>query len=69
MKAKLAQWIVKLASYQYGVGYRALCNRRYAKEERAAKRAIYITKTYFPIAEKLDKDAMLEQMCKEGWWG
>lgn len=68
-RARAARTIVILVSDCIEIAYMAYCQRDKETEEKFANLGRRFQKILFPVARKLDKDAMVNQMVTECWWG
>lgn len=69
MRKRLAQGIVRLISKHIECAYLANCHGKTKWENYHGRNARWLQKALFPIAKRLDHDAMVEQMVNECWWG
>lgn len=68
-RTRIAQSIVILVSDCIEAAYIANCNKEKETEEMYANLGVLLQKMLFPIARRLDKNAMARQMVNECWWG
>jgi hypothetical protein len=69
MRAWLARRIVKEVSFYIETAYMANCHKQRRVERFFGRVGIWHERVLFPIARRLDKEAMVDQMIAECWWG
>lgn len=68
-RERLSRGIVKWVSGWIGTAYRANCYELPRVEDACFAVSKFFQPRLFPIANYIDKEAMLDQMANEGWWG
>jgi hypothetical protein len=69
MRARISRALVRWVSGWIGTAYYANCSRLRRVESASAWFGRNIQRATFPIARRLDRNAMTDQMVNEGWWG
>lgn len=68
-RARSARWLVYLISSFLDHSYSAHGKNHKLRSGAWARSGHLLQKPLFPIARRLDKDAMGDQMAEECWWG
>jgi hypothetical protein len=69
MRERLARALVRWASRWIEAAYRAYCDDMPRLEALWSRGGRHVQRIAFPLASRLDREAMGEQMAREGWWG
>jgi hypothetical protein len=68
-RSELSQWIVRKISNRISRAYNANCDGHHFRERMHGYIGKHLQRLLFPIARRLDKEAMVDQMIEESWWG
>ena len=69
MRARMARALVRWVSWWIDMAYRMNIVRLPRAEKVFGRGGQMTQKIAFPLARRLDKEAMGDQMVNEGWWG